>query len=88
MINKYNNTYHSTIKIRPFHIKPNNYIYFSAEKNKKHPKVGAHVQISKYKNILAKVYTPNGSKEMFVLKRLKCKCRGCVIKKVSWTYVI
>ena len=32
-------------------------------------KVGGHVRISKYKNIFAKDYTPNWSKEVFVIKK-------------------
>ena len=40
---------------------------------KKEPKfkVGDHVRISKYKNIFAKGYTPNWSKEVFVISKIK-----------------
>ena len=34
-------------------------------------KVGDHVRISKYKNIFAKGYTPNWSKEVFVINTTK-----------------
>ena len=34
-------------------------------------KVGDHVRISKYKNIFAKGYTPNWSKEVFVINKTK-----------------
>ena len=41
--------------------------------NKKDPKfkVGDHFRISKYKNIFAKGYAPNWSKEMFVINKIK-----------------
>ena len=29
IVNKYNNTYHSTIKMKPVHVKPNTYIDFN-----------------------------------------------------------
>ena len=43
-------------------------------------KIGDHVRISKYKNIFAKVYTPNWSEEAFAVSKIK--------NKVPWTYVI
>ena len=57
-VNKYKNTYHRNIKIKPVNIKPNMHIDFNKENNKKGPKfkVGDHVRISKYKNIIAKGY--------------------------------
>ena len=61
MVNEYNNTYHSTIKMKPIHVKDNTYINIDKDVNDKDPefKVGDHVRISKYKNIFAKGYTPN-----------------------------
>ena len=49
IVNKYNNTYHRTIKIKPVAVKNNTYIYSSKEVNDKDPtfKVGDHVRISK-----------------------------------------
>ena len=38
IVNKYNNTYHSTIKIKPVDVKSNTYIDFSKEINNKDPK--------------------------------------------------
>ena len=54
-VNKYNNTYHRTIKMKPVDIKDNTYINFEKEVNNKDPifKVGHYVRISKYKNIFA-----------------------------------
>ena len=61
IVNEYNNTYHTTIKMKPIDVKDNTYINTNKETNDKHPKfkVGDRVRISKYKNIFAKGYTPN-----------------------------
>ena len=73
IVNKYNNTYHSTIKMKPVDVKSNTYIDSSKEINDKDPKfkIGDIVRISKYKNIFAKGYTPNWSEEVFVIKKVK-----------------
>ena len=57
-VNKYNNTYHSTIKINPVDVKLSTYIDSSKEINDKDPKfkIGDIARISKYKNIFAKGY--------------------------------
>ena len=82
IINEYNNTYHRTIKMKPIEVKDNTYIDSIKEVNDKDPKfkVGDHVRISKYKNIFAKGYSPNCSREVFVIKEVK--------NTVPWTYVI
>ena len=61
IINEYNNTYHSTIKMKLVDVKTNTYIDSSKEINDKDPKfkIGDIVRTSKYKNIFAKVYVPN-----------------------------
>ena len=48
MVNKYNNTYHSTIKMKPVDVKFRTYIDFGIENNEKNPKfkVGDHEKIS------------------------------------------
>ena len=73
IVNKYNNTYHSTIKMKPVDVKSNTYIDFNKETNIKDPKfnIGDIIRISKYKNIFAKGYTPNWSEEVFVIKKVK-----------------
>ena len=73
IVNKYNNTYHRTIGIKPVNVKDNTYIHFAKEVNDKDPKfkVSDHVRISKYKNIFAKGYTPNWSEEVFIIKKNK-----------------
>ena len=59
-INKeYNNTYHTSIKVKPVDVKDNTYIDFEKEVNDKNPKfkVGDHVEfLSKYKNTFANGY--------------------------------
>ena len=40
MVNKYNNTYHSTTKMRPADVKSNTYIESSKESNDEDPKLG------------------------------------------------
>ena len=61
IVKKYNNAFHSTIKMKPVDLKSSIYFVFSVEKNDNDPKfeVGDHVRISKYKNIFAKGYAPN-----------------------------
>ena len=63
IVNRYNTTYHSTIKMKPVDVKPSTYIDSSKEINEKDPKfkVGDTVRISKYKNIFEKGYIPNWS---------------------------
>ena len=66
-VNKYNNTYHSKIKLQPVDVKSSIYIYDGKEINNKYPKfkIVDIIRISKCKNIFAKVYTPTSSEEFF-----------------------
>ena len=72
VVNKYNNTTHSTIKMKPIDVKDNTYINTSKEINNKDPKfkVGDHVRISKFKNMFAKGYAPNWSSEIFIVDKV------------------
>ena len=56
IVKKYNNTWHSTIKIKPIDVKDNTYINTDKKINNKDPKfkVGDRVIISKYKNVFTK----------------------------------
>ena len=56
IVNKYNNTYHSTIEMKSVNLKSSIYLDFGIENNDKDPKfkVGDYVRISKYKNIFGK----------------------------------
>ena len=82
ILNKYNNTYHSTIKMKPIDVKSSAYIDSSKEINEEDPKfkISDIVRISKYKKIFAKGYIPNFSEEVFVIKEVK--------NTVPWMYVI
>ena len=59
--------------MKPIDVKNNTYIDFGKENNNKDPKfqVGDHIRISKYKNISVKVYAPNWSEEVFIIKKSK-----------------
>ena len=81
IVKKYNNTCHTSIKMKPVDVKDNTYIDFKKESYDKNPKfkVGDHVRISKCKNIFAKGRIPNWSEEIFIIKKIK--------NTVPWTYV-
>ena len=68
--------------MKPIDVKSNTFINTSEEINNEDPKfkIGDNVRISKYKNIFAKIYVPNSSEEVFVIKKAK--------NTVPWTYVI
>ena len=81
IVKKYNNTYHTSIKMKPVDVKDNTYTDFKKEVNDKDPKfkIGDHVRIYKYKNIFAKGYMPNWSEEIFIISKIK--------NTVPWTNV-
>ena len=72
IVNKYNNTKHSTIKMKPKNVGDNNKRVYIDEHNEKSAifNVGDRVRISKFKNIFAKGYTPNWSKEIFIVDKI------------------
>ena len=82
IVNKYNNTVHRTIKMKPIDVTSDSYAEYNEDSNKKNPKfkVGDHVKISKYKNIFAKGYAPNWWEEVFIISKIK--------NTVPWTYVV
>ena len=71
IVNEYNNTKHSTIKMKAIDVKDNKRVYID-EHNEKDSrfKVGDRVRISKFKNIFAKGYTPNWSTEIFIVNEI------------------
>ena len=71
-VNKYNNTKHSTIKMKPIDVGDNNKRVYIDEHNEKDSKfkVGDRVRISKFKNIFAKGYAPNWSSEIFIVDKV------------------
>ena len=71
VVNKCNNTKHSTIKMKPIDVGDNKRVYIDEHDTKDGRfKVGDRVRISKFKNIFAKVYTPNWSKEIFIVDKI------------------
>ena len=71
-VSEYNNTKHSTIKMKPKDVKDDNKRVYIDEHNEKSARynVGDRVRISKLKNIFAKGYTPNWRKEIFVVNKI------------------
>ena len=71
IVNEYNNTKHNTIKMKPKDVRDNKRVYID-EHNKKSVRcnVGDRVRISKFKNIFAKGYTPNWSREIFIINKI------------------
>ena len=69
------------LKMKPI-VNVKSYIDSSKEVNDINPKfkIGDNGRISKYKNVFAKVYTPNWSEEVFVIKKIK--------NTLPWTYII
>ena len=71
VVNKYNNIKHSTITMKPIDVKNNKRVYIDEHNEKdRRFKVDDRVGISKFKNIFAKGYTPNWSKEIFIVDKI------------------
>ena len=70
------------MKLKSVDVKENTDIDFGKEVHDKDPKfkVDNHVRISKYKNIFAKLYTPNWSELVFMIKNVR--------NTFPWTFVI
>ena len=77
IVNKYNNTVHRISKMKPTHVTFDD--EGSNEKDLKF-KAGDHVRISKYKNTFSNRYTPNWSKQVLVVSKIK--------NTLPWTYVM
>ena len=80
VVEKYNNTINRSIGMKPKDVKSDKEAVYVAESSEKRARfnVGDRVRISKFKNIFAKGYTPNWSKEIFVVNKIK--------NTVPWTY--
>ena len=72
IVDKYNNTYHKTINMKPIDVKDDSFAEYNEKSNEKYPNfnVNDHVRISKYQNIFAKGYASNWSEEVFVVKKI------------------
>ena len=82
IVNKYNNTYHSTIKMKHSDVKSNTYSDSSKTINDKiaNLKLVIMLEYQNTKIFFAKDYTRSWSEEVFVIKKVK--------NTVRWTYVI
>ena len=72
IVNKCNNAKHNTIKMKRKDVGNNNKRVYIDENNEKRSrfKVGDRVRIFKFKNIFAKGYTPNWSREIFIVDKI------------------
>ena len=82
IVNKYYNTVHRTIKMKPVDVISDSYAEYNEDSNEKESKfkVCDHVRISKYQNIIANGYTQNWSEGVFIITKIK--------DTVPWTYAI
>ena len=73
IVYKYNKTYQRAIKMKPTNVNWGTYIDYGIRNNDKDTKfkVGDCGRIPKYKNIYLKDYTPDWSKEVFVIKKVE-----------------
>ena len=80
IVNKYNNTQRNTIGMKPKDVLDDNKREYIDEYNKKGTRfnVGDKVRISKFRNIFAKGYAPNWSREIFIVDKIN--------NTVPWTY--
>ena len=71
IVNKYSNSYHSTIKTKPVDVKSSRYTDYRKENNEKDPKfkIDDIVRISKYLIFLQKV--TNWSENVFLIKKVR-----------------
>ena len=78
IVNKYNITYHKTIKMKPIDVKSSTYIDFNKNDNEEDTKfeVGDHIRMSKYKTFLQKFTFQIVLKNFLCLKKSKILCRG------------
>ena len=81
IVNKYNNTVHRIIKMKPIDITDDSFAEYNEEFNKKDPKfkVGDHVRISKYKNFLLKDMFLIRQKKFLLLIKLKILYLGLIL---------
>ena len=80
-VNEYNNTKYNTIKKKPIDVGDNKRVYID-EHNEKDSrfKVGDRVRVSKFKNIFAKGYNFDWSKEIFIVDKIN--------DTVPYTYIL
>ena len=79
IVDKYNNTYHQTIKIKPIDIKSSSYTEYNVDFSGKDSKfkIKNRIRVSKYKSTFSKRYSCNWSEKVFIIR-----------KHLPWTYII
>ena len=82
IVKKYNNTVHSSIKMKTKDVTDDSFVEDFEEVIKKSPKfkVGHNIRILKYKNVFAKSYTPNCFEKVFIVNKVQ--------NTFPWTYLI
>ena len=85
IVNKYNNTVHTTIKMKPFDVTGDFCAEYNESPNRKDPtfKAGDHFRISKYKTLLLKDILQIGQKKFLLLVKLKIQFLGLMLS-VTW----
>ena len=80
IVKKYNGSVNKSIGMKPKDVGSDDEAVHVEESNEKGARfsVGDRVRISKLKNVFAKGYTPNWSKEIFVVSKVK--------NTLPWTY--
>ncbi|KAJ8916989.1 hypothetical protein NQ315_012904 [Exocentrus adspersus] len=79
IVDKYNNTVHSTTRMKPIKVTARNersllkstYTHLKIANKITKFKVGDHVRISKYREAFEKGYTPNWSSEIFIIRKIR-----------------
>ncbi|KAJ8910641.1 hypothetical protein NQ315_012509 [Exocentrus adspersus] len=79
IVDKYNNTVHSTTRMKPVKVTARNersllkstYTHLKIANQITKFKVGDHVRISKYREAFEKGYTPNWSSEIFIIRKIR-----------------
>ena len=81
IVNKYNNTVHRSIKMKPIDITYDSYAEYNEDSDEKDPKfkVGDHVKISNTETFLLKDILKIGQEKFLLLAKLKIRFRGLML---------
>ena len=84
IVNKWNNAYHITIKMKSVNTEASTNTDFDIANNDEDPifKADDRLRISKYKNMFWQDYTPNWSDHFFIIK----KSKNAVLSVIEWEY--